>query len=206
MSRPPINPGAVDWSGENPGLYLKEQEDGPFTCLASFFRVVASPHGYGHAAIVMLDPQGTGGGGEHANAMYTDNPALARYLLTEFVPNFGAFKNNPQAANLIIVDGARFSHSGDHLTTWIEQIQAPGVEATLTWGDFLPPFFVQYDPAHSATGRHEMYSLFVPGRSGSVVVNGTKGRGHPIPRDMAGQQSTTAFLAFSETWVKAAGS
>ena len=30
MSRPVINPGKVDWSGENPGMYLKEKVDGPF--------------------------------------------------------------------------------------------------------------------------------------------------------------------------------
>ena len=206
MSRPPINPGTVDWSGENPGLYLREREDGPFTCLASFFRVVVSPHGYGHAAVVMLDPQGAGEGGPRANACYTDNPALARYLLAEFVPNFGAFKDNPRASQLQIVEGASFSHSGDHRSTWTERIEAPGVEVTLTWGDFFPPFFVQYDTAHSATGRHEMYSLFVPGRSGGVVVNGTAGRGRPVARDMAGQQSTTAFLAFSETWIRPANS
>jgi hypothetical protein len=26
--------------------------------------------------------------------------------------------------------------------------------------------------------------------------------GKPAPRDMAGQQITTAFLAFSETWIR----
>ncbi len=39
----PINfPGSVDWSGENPGISLKEKPDGPFVALASFFRVVLS--------------------------------------------------------------------------------------------------------------------------------------------------------------------
>ncbi len=122
------------------------------------------------------------------------------------MPNFGAFKGNPRAGQLQLVEGARFTHSGDHLSTWTERIEAPGVEVVLTWGDFFPPFFVQYDTAHSATGQHEMFSVFVDAGSGGVVVNGTAGRGRPIPRDMAGQQSTTAFLAFSETWIRPANS
>jgi hypothetical protein len=60
MERIPINPGSVDWSGEKPGMHLKETPDGPFVTLISFFRVVLSPHGRGHAAFLLLDPHGDG--------------------------------------------------------------------------------------------------------------------------------------------------
>ena len=53
MTRTPIHPGTVDWSGENPGMYLKEAADGPFVTLVSFFRVVLSPHGRGHALVLL---------------------------------------------------------------------------------------------------------------------------------------------------------
>ena len=55
MARPPVNPRTVDWSGENPGITLKDTVDGETTCLVSFFRVVVSPHGVGHAAFVLTD-------------------------------------------------------------------------------------------------------------------------------------------------------
>ncbi len=45
MERLPVNPGTVEWSGENPGMYLKEAPEGPFVTLISFFRVLLSPHG-----------------------------------------------------------------------------------------------------------------------------------------------------------------
>lgn len=45
--------GEVEWSGENPGISLKESPDGAFVSLASFFRVVLSPHGPGHALVLM---------------------------------------------------------------------------------------------------------------------------------------------------------
>src|SRR5262245_13043387 len=60
MTRPVINPGVVDWSGENPGMYLREAADGPFVTLISYFRVVLSPKGRGHAAFILQDPHGDG--------------------------------------------------------------------------------------------------------------------------------------------------
>jgi hypothetical protein len=57
MAEQIIFPGAIDWSGENPGMYLKESTDGPFVTLVSFFRVMLSPHGGGHAVVVLQEPQ-----------------------------------------------------------------------------------------------------------------------------------------------------
>jgi hypothetical protein len=202
MPRPPINPNPIDWSGENPGMALKESPDGETTCLVSFFRVVVSPHGPGHAVFVLTDPGGRGDP-EAVNACFADNEPLARYLLSDFVSKFGAWKGNPSLANLPFRAADSFTHSGDHLTAWTERITGPGVDMTLTWRDFDQPFMVEYLKEQSATGAHEMFSLFVPARRAEVVVNGVRGRGVPGPRDMAGKQSTTAFLAFSETWIKA---
>jgi hypothetical protein len=42
MSRVPIHPGTVEWSGENPGIYLKDSADGPWRSLMCFFRIVLS--------------------------------------------------------------------------------------------------------------------------------------------------------------------
>jgi hypothetical protein len=53
VSKSPIHAGAVDWTGENPGIYLKEREDGPWSGLMCFFRVVYSPQGMGHGIVVL---------------------------------------------------------------------------------------------------------------------------------------------------------
>jgi hypothetical protein len=74
--------GTVDWSGENPGMYLKASESGPFITLVSFFRVVTSPHGRGHAAFLLLDPHGEGKKANQPNVCLTDNEPLAEYLAT----------------------------------------------------------------------------------------------------------------------------
>jgi hypothetical protein len=75
----PINfPGTVDWSGENPGITLKETPDGPFVTLASFFRVVLSPHGRGHALVLLQSPNDHSARTQHANYCLHDNETLAR--------------------------------------------------------------------------------------------------------------------------------
>ena len=89
----PINfPGTVEWSGENPGISLKETPEGPFVALASFFRVVLSPHGRGHALVLLQSPQDASPPAERGNFCLHDNEPLARYLVAEFVAHFGAFK------------------------------------------------------------------------------------------------------------------
>lgn len=201
MPRPPINPAPVDWSGENPGITLFGP-DGSATCMVSFFRVVVSPEGPGHAVFVLLDPKGDGSGGP-INACYTDNEPLARYLLRDFVAHFGAWKGNPHLANLPFHHAERFTHEGSATTAWTERVTGRDVDVTFTWRRFDEPFMVEYlSKEQSATGKHEMFSLFVPAHEAEVSVNGLRPGGSPGPRQLYGKQSTTAFLAFSETWVR----
>jgi hypothetical protein len=200
MPRPPINPNPIDWSGENPSITLKGP-DGETTCLVSYFRVVVSPHGPGHAAFVLTDPSGSAGTAA-VDGCFTDNEPLARYLLDGFVSKFAAWQGVPALAGLRFVPSDRFTHTGDHLSAWTEHVTGPGVDVSLTWRELGPPFMVEYLKEQSATGAHEMFSLFVPARSADVVANGVVGRGVPGPRDMFGTRSSTAFLAFSETWIK----
>lgn len=200
MARPPVNPNPVDWSGENPGITLKTSPDGDTTCLVSFFRVVVSPHGPGHAAFILTDPllKGTG---QVVNTCFTDNEPLARYLLDDFVRFFGAWRGVPALEQLTYTPATSFTHSGDQTSAWTESIGGPGVDVRLTWKSLDTPFLVEYLKEQSATGRHEMFSLFVPARDAEVVANGVRGEGVVGPRDVFGKQSSTAFLAFSETWL-----
>jgi hypothetical protein len=201
MARPPVNPNTVDWSGENPGITLKDTVDGETTCLVSFFRVVVSPHGVGHAAFVLTDPL-LKGDGAAVNTCFTDNEPLARYLLSDFVRFFGAWRGVPAVEQITYTPATSFTHEGDQSTGWTERITGPGVDVSLSWKALQEPFVVEYMKEQSATGHHEMFSLFVPAREAEVVANGVKGRGVVGPRDVFGTQSSMAFLAFSETWVK----
>ncbi len=84
--------GNVEWSGENPGISLKDNPDGPWTNLASFFRVVLSPYGRGHALVLLRSPGEANPPAEKPNICFHDNEELARYLVKDFVSYFGAYR------------------------------------------------------------------------------------------------------------------
>ena len=203
-TRPPMNPRHVEWSGENPGMYLRETADGPYVSLISFARVVISPHGRGHAAIVVLDPDGDGSDPARPNFCATDNEPLAQYLLDHFVHHFLAFRGKRCLDTLKVVPGWDFAASGDGRTTHTESCKSTLGQVALTWNDWGDQYMVELTGDKPAvTGTHEMFSMFIDARSVDATVNGRPIAGRPFPRSFAGKaDSSTAFLAFSETWVK----
>lgn len=196
----PINfAGTVEWSGENPGISLKESADGPFVTMASFFRVVLSPHGAGHALVLLQAPQD---GSAATNVCYHNNEKLARYLVSDFVSNFGAFKGLPGLKGLTYRKLDSVAAGGDPASTYTETVKAAGETIELKWMGLGKPFCFALPPDKSATGRHYMPSLFVGCQDAQVTINGRKLPGKPIPREIAGNKISTAMLAFSETWIK----
>jgi hypothetical protein len=198
-----VFPGTVDWSGENPGISLKETPDGPFVTLASFFRVVLSPHGRGHALVLLQSPQDANPPAERANYCFSDNEPLAGYLVDGFVAHFGAFKGQEGLRGVVHRRLDSALASGDPASSYSETVKAGDLTVRLTWSGLGKPFCFALPPDKSATGRHSMPSLFVGCQDASVTVNGRRLPGKPVPREIAGHTITTAMLAFSETWIRA---
>jgi hypothetical protein len=202
MAEPILFPGVVDWSGENPGISLKNDPNGPFTALASFFRVVLSPHGRGHALVLLQSPQEANPPAGQANLCLTDNESLARFLVDGFVANFGAFKGTPGLAGMSYRKLDAVAASGDPGSRYSETVRAGDMTVELTWSGLGAPFCFAFPPDRSATGQHHMPSLFVPCTDASITVNGRALPGKPVPREVAGHPISTAMLAFSETWIR----
>ena len=203
MADPIVFAGTVEWSGENPGISLKENPEGPFVSVASFFRVMLSPHGRGHTLMLMMSPQDANPPPERGNFCFSDNEKLARWLVSDFVSYFGAWKDTPGLKNLVYRPLQRAEASGDPASAYTETVKAGDMTATLTWRNLGNPFCFALPPDKSATGKHWMPSTFVPCTEATITVNGRVLPGKPAPRNMAGNDITTAFLAFSETWIRA---
>ena len=199
MADPIVFRGNVEWSGENPGVSLKETPDGPFVALASFFRVVLSPHGRGHALVLLQSPQDAAPPAERGNFCLHDNEPLARWLIAEFVSHFGAFKGRAGLGGLVYRRLDSVEASGDPASSYSETVTAGDLHVRLTWNGLGEPFCFALPPDKSATGKHHMPSLFVGCQDASVMVNGSALSGKPVPREIAGRNISTAFLAFSET-------
>jgi hypothetical protein len=193
-------PGTVEWSGENPGISLKETPDGPFVALASFFRVVLSPHGRGHALVLLQSPQD---GNAAGNICFHDNEKLARYLISDFVSNFGAWRGLPGLKGINYRKLDSVEASGDPSSSYSETVKGGDTTVKLTWSGLGAPFCFAFPPDKSATGKHSMPSLFVGCKDATITVNGKVLPGKPAPREVAGQKISTAMLAFSETWIRA---
>ncbi len=202
MAEPIVFAGNVDWSGENPGISLKEKPDGPFVALASFFRVVLSPHGRGHALVLLQSPGEASPPADRANVCFHDNEKLARYLVAEFISHFGAWKGLPGLTGMSYRRLDSVEASGDPSSSYSETVKAGDQTVRMSWTGLGKPFCFALPPDKSATGKHHMPSLFVPCKDASVTVNGRVLPGKPVPREMAGHSMSSAMLAFSETWVR----
>ena len=192
----------VDWTGENPGVYLKDNPSGPWATLASFFRIYASPKGPGTALLLLASPTEEVGAAAAPNVCITDNEPLARWLVTDFATKFEFFRNTPSIPGITYVGLDSSARSGDALTTYSETVSGGGHEVRLDWNGLGEPFGMVVPPDRAPTGKHTFLSMFVGADGGTVTLNGAQLPGQPVPRDAFGRQITSTFLAFSEIWMR----
>ena len=202
MNRPPINPGRVEWSGENPGIYLKAEADGDYTALALFFRVVLSPHGRGSAGLVLAEPGKSAGWPAECNFLMTDNQAMMRWIVDGWVRKMPTFRGRAALDAMTWLDLDSVSKNPGNLRDrYSETLRGSGVTLEMVWSDLGAPIPVEVTREASATGEHEMYSVFLEAQAAEIRVNGTALPGRVRQRQFFGRTMSTAFLAFSETWL-----
>lgn len=192
-----VKDGRVAVIGENPGIRLAMKEGAPPSTSVSFWRVFQSPAGSGHVCFVTSDVTGNGPTPDDIRLAFADNDKLAEYVATQLMTAFDkAYGETP-----FPVRRTRFERSGDTATAWKETLKADGYVIDLVWRDFYEPFAIE-----SRVGvPHNPYTIlstFIPARSADVIINGTRAAGSVTPRMRGNRQSSSAFLAFAETWLK----
>jgi hypothetical protein len=203
MKRKSINPGRVDWSGENPGIYLKQSPDAEnYSALALFFRVVLSPYGRGSAAIVLGAPDIAKGWPDVPNFIMTDNQRMMRWIVEGWVAKMPTFVGKAGLEEMSWLDcDSVTKRPSDLQTRYSETLRGSGVTLEMIWEDMGPPIPVEVTKENSATKAHEMYSVFLEAKRAQIVINGAPLPGQIADRQFFGRTMSTAFLAFSETWV-----
>ena len=199
--RIPINPGKVEWVGDNPGIFLKESEDGDWVSLALYFRVVYSPKGCGKAILVLDEPDRAEGYPNANNLCITDNEPMMRYLVADYAQQFPAFRGSSglQAVTYLPLESSETL--GDFHNDYSEVVHGDGVSLRMTWRQIGEPVAIEVTPEHAVTGAHDMYNVFIPAGQAEIAINDQLMSGSVIPRPLFGQSMNSAFLAFSETWV-----
>lgn len=202
----PLASGTVDWTGENPGILLKEDPDGPFSAMALFFRIAWSPAGQGQVLLLYGRPDASGGPSQRDNVLISDNPGLAEYLKTNFIALLPAFRNVPAFPDLPQLHALRVRADGDPMGhRYAETVVAPDMVVELVWEELEPPRALELPPELTGTKAHAMSTTLVPARKAQIIVGGRRLPGVPAKRMQAGVETTTAFLYFSETWVRPHG-
>ena len=197
----PVTPGDVDWTGENPGILLKD-EAGDFSAMALFFRVAWSPVGQGQVLLLYGSPGAAQGTEEAPNALMADNMALAEYLMENFIGKLGAFRAAPAFDNLPRRSIQAVRSDGDPMGhRYSETVSGEGLSVQLVWQGLESPKALELTPDQVGTGEHVMFTLLVPAEDARIIVNGHRLPGEVGARVQAGFETTTAFLYFSETWV-----
>ena len=197
----PINPGKVVWSGENPGILLKQQADGPWSAMALFFRIAYSPAGRGTALLFYEQPNRPTSLPAAANLMLSDNRRLAEYLLTDFIATLPAFHSAPAFSALQHVAITESYAAGDPRSEYREVIKADGLEIQLVWGGLGRPTALELPAELTAGKEHDAFNVLVESTQPQIILNGRVLDGKPVVREQAGIKTTTAFLYFSETWI-----
>jgi hypothetical protein len=192
-----VKDGKVAVIGENPGIRLAMKEATAPSTSVSFWRVFQSPAGMGHVCFVTSDITGDGPTPDDIRLAFTDNEKLAEYVATQLMTAFDkAYGEKP-----FPVRRARFERSGDTATAWKESVTADGYTVDLVWRDFYEPFVIE-SRAGVPHNPYTILSTFIPAKAAEVTINGKRAAGTVTPRMRGTRQSSSAFLAFAETWLK----
>lgn len=199
--QPAVNPYPVDWSGENPGILLKEDPDGPFSAMALFFRIAYSPAGPGEALLLYEKPGAAESLPGTHNVMVSTNEALGRFLAESFVARLAAFAEAPAYGALRHVPARAVRAEGDPRSAYAEIVEAEGFTVELRWSELGEPVALELPPSLTGPKDRELFTVLVEARSASILIDGRALPGVPGSRVQAGIETTTAFLYFSESWM-----
>lgn len=186
-----VDPNEVLMTGENSFIRLSRDGGATVTDRTSHWRVLWCPAGSGHALFMV----GELTGGEVR--VYSDNIAVARWLQRTIESIlFPEFANED-----IPVIPAEFGRIGDPHSSTVEWIESDDEMIRMSWYDGIEPFVVNA-PAGTAGRPIGVFTTFFPAKSAQLTLNEQSASGAPWLEMREDRQSSSAVLAWSETWVK----
>jgi hypothetical protein len=187
----------VFFSGENPGmtLYLPGTEQP--AAVASYWYCTDSPWGVGHALVLWLGAASATDIGQ--GGVFTDNPGLAEILVKDLTQHFPEFREVP--VGTLAYEDARCEHTFDG-TRYRAICQTPAAKIELEWIEILDRKQIIWPQFPAGETAYDLTTVICPCRTGRIQINNIAVRGE-VKREQTpnGAPSSTAFLAFAETWI-----
>jgi len=185
----------VLFSGENPGMTLLLPGTEQVTTVVSYWYCTDSPWGVGHALVLWLKSGYSG--------IFTDNLDLAQILVKRLTQHFPEFQDVPVETLAYVDAHCEHSYDGAHYRV---VCQVPETQIEIEWAEVLDRKQIIWPNFPTGEDTHDLTTVICPCRVGRVQVNGEAIQGEVQTQQNAeGIFSSTAFLAFAETWVGPAG-
>ncbi len=186
----------VVFTGENPGITLYRPGTDQMVASASYWLSSSSSDGEGSALMIWIDPEAPGLSDFPSPSIYADNAALARMLNRDLNQHFPAFRDRgftdlePQQARFSQQANGKKQH---RIVCWTA---TSTIE--IIWTDVADAF--QKMNVSTLGGRDwRVGNVICPCAGGSITVDGTLVAGEIRRSDAL--NSSSAFLAFAESWV-----
>jgi hypothetical protein len=187
----PVDPNDVLMTGENSFIRLSADGGKTHSSRVSHWRVLWCAAGAGHA-MFMQSPLT-----DNRVRIYSDNVAVARWLQRNIETLlYPAFADD----SLPVID-ASFERAGDPRSTAVETVASTTAHIVLTWYDCIDPFVLTMAPG-MGNRPIGVFSTFFPAKSAQIELNGEFAPDKPWTEMRGDRQSTSACLAWSETWVR----
>lgn len=153
-----IKTGTLDWTGDNPFIYLKTDPEQDWSSLSLYFRIASSAYGSGQA-ILVLDKPYEDGQNSDARLLITDNKPLAEYLVQDFVRHFGLFRKAVALDKLQVLGDGVFQTVNRFPELVSESVTSAsaGLTVELQWHQMTQPAIcVDLPQSQTQTQKHEM--------------------------------------------------
>jgi len=189
----------VFFSGENPGmtLYLPGTEQA--VAVASYWYCTDSPWGVGHALVLWLETGITPTTDVGHGCVFTDNLDLAQVLVKNLTQHFPEFRDVPVETLAYI--SAHCEHTYDGMLYQVVCL-TPEIRVEIKWSEVLDRKQVVWPQFPAGQTAYDLTTVICPCRIGDIQINGKLTAGEvQIVQTADGRFSSTAFLAFAETWV-----
>lgn len=185
----------VIFCGENPEVRL--YRDDTMTAFASYWWSAYSPHGQGQVLFLWATP-------DVQPVIYAENEALARFLGETLVQHFDGLQ--AFGFDRLIPKQARFVRGGDSRRNYRVLCYDDRDEIEVVWQDIfnyrLPRLYSNIFERSEQETQYDVSNVICPVASARIIVNGTPLPGQVNSYHDGTMQRSSAFLAFSETWIE----
>lgn len=187
----------VVFAGENPLLMLYRPGSDEVVAVASHWRTSYSAAGAGQALVIWVDPEASGLGERAPVGIFTDNAAMAHLVWENFNRHFDRLQGRGIEARR--PEPARFGWeaAGMRLHRAVCSVGSTTIE--LEWRDALDVFQTVTTPEVGGS-RWDVTNVILPCAAAAIRVDGIEVAGDVHQPE--GMFRSSAFLAFSETWVR----